>query len=220
MNPDRNGAGRQTPIPERTRTVVIGCGLSGMAVAAELSRQGVDSIVVHGPVPDAEAIRGAAAEPEPYTKRDQLRRILQGYAASHQLDIRGDSPARDLRRAAPSGLRPSPVAGTGRWAVRTGRGVLLADTIVLTSCSRSDLRKMTKAAGVATWPETVTALREAGVYFVGVGGTMLPTVSELLRQAKAAGEAIAGVILPTDGPKVSPRATAAGQSVRSKRRRR
>ena len=209
MEPENDDDGQQTA-PERTRTVVIGCGLSGMAVAAELNRQGVESIVVSGPVPDADAIRDAAAEPGVFPEQEELRRVLQGYLSSHRLDVRGDSPAQDLSPASPPGLQPSPIPGTGRWAVRTGRTLLLADTIVLTSCSLSDLRRLARDLGAGSWPGAVAALREIGVYFVGVGGTALPTVRALVRQAKATGAAIAEVTLPA-----SPRAAAGAPAAKS-----
>ncbi|MDM7990978.1 FAD-binding protein [Arthrobacter sp. zg-Y877] len=179
-----------------TGAVVIGCGLSGLAVATELDRQGVDSIVVHGPAPAAATIREAAVEPEVLPERAELLRLLHAYAASHRLDVREDSAAREMTRADAAGLLPTPVAGTGKWAVRTGRELLLADYVVLTSCSRSDLRKLARSLGVGAGPEAVAALRDIGVYLVGVGGNLLPSLHGLVRQAKAAGTAIADAALP------------------------
>ncbi|UWX97274.1 FAD-binding protein [Arthrobacter zhaoxinii] len=181
---------------ELTCAIVIGCGLSGLAVAAELCRQGVDSIVVQGPAPAAATIREAAAEPEVLPERAELLRVLHAYVASHRLDIREDSAAQEMTLAVSAGLLPSPVAGSGKWAVRTGRELLLADYVVLTSCSRSDLRRLARAVGVGSGPEAAATLRSAGVYLVGVGENLLPSLRGLVRQAKAAGEAIADAGLP------------------------
>ncbi|MCC9205553.1 FAD-binding protein [Arthrobacter sp. zg-Y769] len=185
-----------TTATELTGAVVIGCGLSGLAVATELCRQGVDSIVVQGPAPAAATIREAAAEPEVFPERAELLRVLHAYAASHGLDVREDSAAQEMIPAAAAGLLPSPVAGSGKWAVRTGSDLLLADFVVLTSCSRSDLRKLARALGVRAGPEAVAALRGVGVYLVGVGGNLLPSLHGLMRQAKSAGEAIADAGIP------------------------
>ncbi|MCQ1948372.1 FAD-binding protein [Arthrobacter sp. zg-Y859] len=182
---------------ELTGAVVIGCGLSGLAVATELCRQGVDSIVVHGPAPAAATIREAASEPEVFPERLEVLRVLHAYAASHRLDVREDSEAQEMTLAAPAGLLPSPAAASGKWAIRTGRELLLADYVVLTSCSRSDLRKLARALGVGAGPEAVEALRGIGVYLVGVGENLLPSLRGLMRQAKAAGEAIADAGSPT-----------------------
>lgn len=187
--------GGTPPVTELTGTVVIGCGLSGLAVATELSRQGVDSVVVHGPVQDADALREAAVEPEVFPERVELLRLLQAYMSGHRLDVREGSEAQDLIPASAAGLLPVPALG-GKWAVRTGRELLLADHVVLTSCSRSDLRRITRAAGVGTGPAAEAALRGMGVYLVGVGVNLLPTLRGLLRQARAAGEAIAETTPP------------------------
>ena len=189
--------GDSTPAPEVTEltgAVVIGCGLSGLAVARELSRQGVDSIVIHGPVPDADSIREATGEPGVFTGRVELVRLLQAYAASHHLDVRGSSEAREITPAAPGGLQPAAVPGTGKWAVRTGRELLLADYVVLTSCSRADARKLERAMGAGSVPMAAAALRDIGMYLVGVG--LLPSLGSLIRQARAAGAAIADATPP------------------------
>lgn len=183
------GSAGDAPVTELTGTVVIGCGLSGLAVARELSRQGVDSIVIHGPVPDAHAIREASGEPGVFTGRMDLVRLLQAYAASHRLDVRGDCEAREITPAAPAGLLPVAVPGPGKWAVRTGRELLLADFVVLTSISRADLRKLARVTGAGSVPGAAAALREIGVYLVGVGRQ--PSLGSLIRQARAAGAAIA-----------------------------
>ncbi|MDK1326086.1 FAD-binding protein [Arthrobacter sp. zg-Y1143] len=184
------------PLTELTGAVVIGCGLSGMAVARELSRQGVDSIVIHGPVADADAIRETSGEPAVFPERVELVRLLQAYAAGHHLDVREDSEAREISLASPAdGVLPAPVPApsAGKWAVRTGRELLLADYVVLTSCSRADLRKLSRAVGAGSGPGAATALRGIGVYLVGVDP--LP-VGSLIRQARAAGEAIADAAPP------------------------
>lgn len=189
--PDTDTNDAAAPVTELTGAVVIGCGVSGMAVARELSRQGVDSIVIHGPVADADAIRDS--EPAVFPERVELVRLLQAYAAGHHLDIREDSEAQEISLAAP-GVQPAPepAPAAGKWAVRTGRELLLADCVVLTSCSRADVRKLSRAVGAGSGPEAATALRGIGVYLVGVDP--LP-VGSLVRQAKAAGAAIADAAL-------------------------
>ena len=195
MNPaDRTAPDAQAV--ELTGAVVIGCGLSGMAVARELSRQGVDAIVVHGPVPDADALRDTSGEPGVFPERAELVRHLLAYATGHRLDVRGESEARGISLASPAGQPPEPAPGNGKWAVRTGTELLVADYVVVTSCSRSDLRKLTRAMNAESAPEAATALRGIGVYLVGVGVSLLPTVGSLIRQAKAAGAAIADAAAP------------------------
>src|SRR5215210_9224219 len=89
---------------EQTTTVVIGTGLSGLAVAAELRRRGVDSIVVDGldilgsaqPANTASLQRCDAADAASLQERNEILRHLRIYATSHRLDIRNTTRAVQL----------------------------------------------------------------------------------------------------------------------------
>lgn len=182
-------AGAEHQSLELACTVVIGCGLTGLAVASELSRRGVSSVVVDGLLP--QPLR-AAPDPSSFPERAELLRLLRGYAASHRLDIRSRTSARAVDLVvAGAGLLPAPVPRTRKWAVRTGDGMLLADHVVLTSCPQSELRRLARALGITTGRDLRSALRAIGLYLVGVGGSAAPTTRELVCQAKDAGRAIA-----------------------------
>ena len=131
---------------ERTTTVVIGAGLSGLAVASELSRYGVGSIVVDG--------FGPLAQTGPSVHTGMLQRCEVA-------------------------------------------GILLADHVVVTRCAQSQLRKMLAELGIAVGQNLVAAMRAVGMHLVGVGELITPTPKEVLRQAKAVGQAISSkVALP------------------------
>jgi glycine/D-amino acid oxidase-like deaminating enzyme len=91
---------------ERTTTVVIGAGMSGLAVASELSRYGVDAIVVDGlHVPGASHSLTTgilqlcdAADAARLQERSEILRHLRNYAASHGLDVRSTTRAVRLDR--------------------------------------------------------------------------------------------------------------------------
>ncbi|MGO4245943.1 FAD-binding protein [Paenarthrobacter sp. RAF54_2] len=215
-------------VTERTTTVVIGTGLSGLAVASELSRYGVGSIVLDGfgtlsttgpSVHTGMLQRCDAADPAAMQERNEILRHLRNYAASHHLDVRtttravrldflgGDSSqqlgyglAASLNTASQrAGLSVyGPLESTPRqWAVHTATGVLLADHIVVTRCAQSQLRRMLTDLGIAIGQNLVAAMRAVGMHLVGVGELITPTPKEVLRQAKAVGQAISSkVALP------------------------
>lgn len=91
---------------ERTTAVVIGAGMSGLAVASELSRYGVDAIVVDGlQAPGASQQlntgilqRCDAADAAALQERNEILRHLRNYAASHSLDVRSTTRAVRLDR--------------------------------------------------------------------------------------------------------------------------
>jgi hypothetical protein len=91
---------------ERTTTVVIGAGMSGLAVASELSRYGVDAIVVDGinapgasqPFNTGILQRCDAADAACLQERNEILRHLRNYAASHGLDVRSTTRAVRLDR--------------------------------------------------------------------------------------------------------------------------
>lgn len=183
---------------ELAGTVVIGCGLTGLAVASELSRRGVSSVVVDGLLP--QPLR-AVTDPSSFPERAELLRLLRGYAASHRLDIRSRTSARAVDLVvAGAGLLPAPVPRTRKWAVRTGDGMLLADNVVLTSCPQSELRRLARALGITTGRDLRSALRAIGLYLVGVGESAAPTTRELVCQAKDAGRAIARAVPAATNP--------------------
>ncbi|GAA4049592.1 hypothetical protein GCM10023063_41600 [Arthrobacter methylotrophus] len=195
---------------ERTTTVVIGTGMSGLAVASELSRYGVDAIVVDGmyvprtsqPLNTGILQRCDAADAACLQERSEILRHLRNYAASHSLDVRSTTRAVRLDRLdeAPAGaVSPglaSPEAPSRQWAIHTANGVLLADHVVVTRCGQSQLRRMLAELGIAIGQNLVAAMRAMGMYLVGVGELATPTPKEVLRQAKVVGQAISAKVHP------------------------
>ena len=193
---------------ERTTAVVIGTGLSGLAVASELQRRGVASIIVDGldllgaghPANTSSLQRCDAADAASLRERNEILRHLRNYAASHKLDVRNNIRALqlDLLEAGTDG---SP---TEKWAVQTPGGVLLADHLVLTRCAHSQLRRMLSELGMAAGQNLMAAMHALGMYLVGVGELITPTPKEVLRQAKVVGQAISAKVYPDGFPAVLP----------------
>jgi len=192
---------------EQTTTVIIGTGLSGLAVAAELRRRGVHCIVVDGldilgagqPANTASLQRCDAADSVSLRERNEILRHLRNYAASHQVDVRNTTRAVQLSmvRTAPG----TPVeAASHMWEVHTPTGILLADHIVLTRCAHSQLRRMLSDFGIAVGRNLVAAMRAIGIYLVGVGDLITPSPKEVLRQAKTVGQAISSKVHPEKAP--------------------
>ncbi|SEQ85588.1 hypothetical protein SAMN05444745_11242 [Arthrobacter sp. OV608] len=185
---------------EQTTTVIIGTGLSGLAVAAELCRRGVDSIVVDGldllgaaqPANTASLQRCDAADPVTLRERNEILRHLRNYAASHDVDVRNTTRAVQLTMV--EGL-PGGTA-VPQWEVHTPTGVLIADHIVLTRCAHSQLRRMINDFGITVGRNVVAAMRAIGIYLVGVGELITPSPKEVLRQAKTVGHAISAKVNP------------------------
>lgn len=212
------------PDAERTTTVVIGAGMPGLAVASELSRRGVDAIVVGGlnglaspiapsglPAVTGKLPRCDGPDAASLQERNEILRHLRNYAASHHLDVRNTTPAVRLDRLAHqrhTGDTDCPVPGmvtavasgsdTPRklWAIHTEHGVLLADNIVLTRCGQSQLRRTLAELGITIGQNLTAALRTMGMYLVGVGELATPAPKELLRQAKVVGQAISAKVYP------------------------
>lgn len=209
---------------ERTSTVVIGTGLSGLAVASELQRRGVDAVVVDGldllgaghPANTSSLQRCDAADAATLRERNEILRHLRNYAASHNLDVRGSVRALQLDRLMADGTGagtaagPACLAGTSGsdyamapsqgWAVRTPGGILYADHLVLTRCAHSQLRRMLVELGVAVGQNLMAAMHALGMYLVGVGELITPTPKEVLRQAKVVGQAISAKVHPEGLP--------------------
>jgi hypothetical protein len=193
---------------ERTTAVVIGTGLSGLAVASELQRRGVASIIVDGldllgaghPANTSSLQRCDAADAASLRERNEILRHLRNYAASHKLDVRNNIRALqlDLLEAGTDG---SP---TEKWAVQTPGGVLLADHLVLTRCAHSQLRRMLSELGMAAGQNLMAAMHALGMYLVGVGELITPTPKEVLRLAKVVGQAISAKVHPNGIPALLP----------------
>jgi flavin-dependent dehydrogenase len=193
---------------ERTSAVIIGTGLSGLAVASELQRRGVDSIIVDGldllgaghPANTSSLRRCDAADAACRQERNEILRHLRNYATSHNLDVRSGIRAQQVDRldADASGSR------TQRWAVRTPEGVLLADHLILTRCAHSQLRRMLSELGMTAAANLMAAMHALGMYLVGVGQLITPTPKEVLRQAKAVGQAISAKVHPDGLPALRP----------------
>jgi flavin-dependent dehydrogenase len=189
---------------ERTTAVVIGTGLSGLAVASELQRRGVASIIVDGldllgagqPANTSSLQRCDAADAASLRERNEILRHLRNYAASHKLDVRNNIRALQLDLLE-TGSDGSP---TEKWAVQTPGGVLLADHLVLTRCAHSQLRRMLSDLGMAAGQNLMAAMHALGMYLVGVGELITPTPKEVLRQAKVVGQAISAKVHPNGVP--------------------
>ena len=200
---------------EQTTTVIIGTGLSGLAVAAELRRRGVHSIVVDGldilgagqPAKTASLQRCDAADSVSLRERNEILRHLRNYAASHHVDVRNNTRAVQLTMVRPV---PGPTADgsnaegapSHQWEVHTPTGILLADHIVLTRCAHSQLRRMLSDFGITVGRNLVAAMRAIGIYLVGVGDLITPSPKEVLRQAKTVGQAISAKVHPENAPTI------------------
>lgn len=200
---------------EQTTTVIIGTGLSGLAVAAELRRRGVQSIVVDGldilgagqPANTASLQRCDAADSVSLKERNEILRHLRNYAASHQMDVRSTTRAVQLSMVRPASGSAAKAATTDvnashQWEVHTPTGILLADHIVLTRCAHSQLRRMLSDFGIAVGRNVVAAMRAIGIYLVGVGDLITPSPKEVLRQAKTVGQAISSKVHPENATTV------------------
>lgn len=193
---------------ERTNAVIIGSGLSGLAVASELQRRGVDSVVIDGlelhgagRSPGASSLqRRGATDAAIVQERNEILRHLRNYAASHDLDIRNDLRAQRVDRL-DAGISGSP---RQQWVVHTPGGILLADHLVLTRCAYSQLRLMLSELGMVVGQHLKAALRDLGMYLLGVGQLITPTPKEALRQAKVVGQAISAKVHPEALPAVRP----------------
>lgn len=176
---------------EVTTTVVIGSGLSGLAVASELSRRGVQAIVVESiECLNSGPNRTIMTDSVSLSERTELLRLLRCYASSHSLDIRQETVAEGLCMVGYSQILPAPVLGSKKWAVQTRNGVLLADHVVLTKYPQNQLRRFVQSLGLALGSDIKAALRAIGLYLIGVGEVLTPTTREIVRQAKVISDAI------------------------------
>lgn len=180
---------------ESTTTVVIGSGLSGLAVASELNRNSVATIVVSG----AGELLGECSshrpctDPATSTERAGLVRLLRTHASNRGLDIRQQTRAKDLQLT----------AGTAnRWVVHTENGVLLADNVVLTNCPDNQIRRLLDSVGIAASHDFASAMHGIGMYLIGIGNLLAPTTREIIRQAKQVSDTIVSQ-LPGPAPAAS-----------------
>ncbi|WP_323960020.1 FAD-binding protein [Arthrobacter sp. JZ12] len=194
MLPTTTEVAADSPLPakaEMTTTVVIGSGLSGLAVASELSRRGVQSIVVEGmECMSTGPNRTIMTDSVSLSERTELLRLLRCYASSHALDIRQETVAEGLCMVGHPQVLPGPVLATKKWAVQTRHGVLLADNVVVTKYPHNQLRRFIQSLGLAVGSDLKTALRAIGLYLIGVGEMLTPTTREIVRQAKVISDAI------------------------------
>lgn len=201
---------------EYTTAVVIGSGLPGLAVASELSRQGVSSIVVEGllPQPADHGRRSPLADSAHRSERNDLLRLLQAYAASHALDIRHSTHVCGVTKTsektastAPAEASRPPAASAAhvpaisrdknqKWVIRTENGLLVADSVVLTGCAQNQMRRLLRSLGIAAGENLASVLKTIGLYLVGVADLLAPSTREIIRQAKVAGSAIASTSRP------------------------
>jgi hypothetical protein len=201
---------------EQTTTVIIGTGLSGLAVAAELRRRGVHSIVVDGldilgasqPANTASLQRCDAADSVSLRERNEILRHLRNYVASHNMDVRNTTRAVQLTMVGGAPDAAAAGAPAPQWEVHTPTGILLADHIVLTRCAHSQLRRMLSDFGITVGRNLVAAMRAIGIYLVGVGELITPSPKEVLRQAKTVGQAISAKVHPESAPAVLTRSLA------------
>ena len=178
--------------PELTTTVVIGSGLSGLAVASELSRQGIASIVVEShDCTDTGSCRTLLGDSVALSERNELMRLLRGYASSHHLDVRRATYAEDLSIIGHPVLVPAPVPTSKKWAVQTATGVLLADHVVLTKYPQSQLRKLLHSLGISIGRDLKGALESVGLHLVGISDRVAPSTRDIVRQARLVSDHIA-----------------------------
>lgn len=178
-------------VAESSSAVIIGTGLSGLAVAAELNRHGVPAVTVDGlenssPSTATTALRVADLSSAESAEYLDVLRHLRKYAASHSLDVRHHVMARHLTL-----VEGTDEGAPARWAVRTEHGLVIADAVVLTRCAHNQLRRFLADLGYSLGEHLLEALAQIGLYLVGVTELSAPSTRELLRQAKHVGLEVA-----------------------------
>ncbi|MDQ0260629.1 FAD-binding protein [Sinomonas atrocyanea] len=184
----------EDPCSESTSAIVIGTGLSGLAVAAELARHAVAAVTVDGlessaPTTATCALRVADLSSAESMEYLEVLRHLRKHAVSHGLDVRHHLTARHL--ALVEAQEPGAPA---RWAVRTDTGVLYADAVVLTRCAHNQLRRFLADLGYSLGEHLLEALGQIGLYLVGVTGLAAPSTREVLLQAKHVGAEVSAQV--------------------------
>jgi hypothetical protein len=176
---------------ESTSAIVIGTGLSGLAVAGELSRHGVASVTVDGlesaaPSTATTTLRVTDLSSTESVEYLQVMRHLRAHVASQGLDVRTTVRARHL--ALVEQLKPGAPL---RWAVRTDAGVIFADAVVLTRCAHNQLRRFLADLGFSLGEKLMEELASIGLYLIGVAELSSPSTRELLWQAKSVARLVA-----------------------------
>lgn len=176
---------------ESTTTMVIGSGFSALAIAAELNRQGIKTIVVDS----SSALKPPTSPPTTggislaaLSERNEIVRLLEHYARRNELDIRPATQALDFTH------HDGELAATQQWRVLTTTGTVTAHSIVFTRSALSQLRKVLHNVGVSTASDVRTGMQALGLYLVGVGDLAIPTTQEILHQAKRASHSISSRI--------------------------
>ena len=176
---------------ESTTTMVIGSGFSALAIAAELNRQGIKTIVVDSSC----ALKPPTAPPTTggislaaLSERSEIVRLLEHYARRNELDIRPATQALDFTH------HDGYLAAAHPWRVLTTTGTVTAHSIVFTRGALSQLRKVLHSVGVSTASDVRTGMHVLGLYLVGVGDLAVPTTQEILHQAKRASHSISSRI--------------------------
>ncbi|MDD0859489.1 FAD-binding protein [Arthrobacter alpinus] len=176
---------------ESTTTMVIGSGFSALAIAAELNRQGIKTIVVDSSSP----LKQPTAPPTTggislaaLSERSEIVRLLEHYARRNELDIRPATQALDFTH------HDGEMAAAHQWRVLTTTGTVTAHSIVFTRGALSQLRKVLHSVGVSTASDVRTGMHVLGLYLVGVGDLAIPTTQEILHQAKRASHSISSRI--------------------------
>jgi len=194
-----------------TDVVVVGTGMGGLAVATQLHRKGMKVVVIDGlnqgnqDMPAAlrhatteELERVVIGDPASHRERRDILRQLHGYAKCHHLDIRRGVVAGALNPAitaqsAPTASATGSAAPARRWVLPTPHGLILCDSVVITGVSgRRRARQFLKAVGQETTDNMAAALRQVGIYLVGMGQQVSAGHREVLHQARLVGNAIAG----------------------------
>jgi alkyl hydroperoxide reductase subunit AhpF len=181
---------------EATTTLVIGSGFSGLAMAAELNRQGIKAIVVDcfcPTTPNSPALPTGGISLDAMAERSEIMRLLEHYARRHELDIRPSTCATALVHTNQEGPNER------QWSVQTANGTVTAHSIVFTRGALNQLRRMLRGLGVNTGHDFTAALHSVGLYLVGVGDLVLPSTQEILHQAKRAGVSIAHRVALREG---------------------
>lgn len=181
---------------ESTTTMVIGSGFSALAIAAELNRQGIKTIVVDSSCP----LKQPTAPPTTggislaaLSERSEIVRLLEHYARRNELDIRPATQALDFTHH-DGDHHDADMAASHQWRVLTTTGTVTAHSIVFTRGALSQLRKVLHSVGVSTASDLRTGMHVLGLYLVGVGDLAVPTTQEILHQAKRASHSISSRI--------------------------
>lgn len=157
-----------------------------MAVASELTRRGTHPVVLDDREVFAPTQLRPPACPESLAERQGLLRVLRHYASRQRIDIR------DQVIEVRSCTEPRAAA---RWLVRTPESRILAENLILTRCAQNQLRRFLASLGLAEGRDVLRAAPSQGLYVINTGEAGTGNTREVLRQAKAVGQAISDNVL-------------------------